>query len=145
MYKSKYTQRLGDDKTYKRPDVTYQEKLTKEEIKEKLDGYVKVIDINDVPLNTHMRYFIIDKDGNKVFRTGGMLQNKDNADTYVILSNGKLSWSVQIENAIFFKKLTHNDELNIIHEMYKKKLDEKDAIIAELNAKLHANSKSKKK
>ena len=92
-----------------------------------------------------MRYFIIDKDGNKVFRTGGMLQNKDNADTYVILSNGKLSWSVQIENAIFFKKLTHNDELNIIHEMYKKKLDEKDAIIAELNAKLHANSKSKKK
>ena len=43
---------------------TLQDKLTKEEIKEKLEDYIEVEDINKVPLNTHIRYFSI-KNGNK--------------------------------------------------------------------------------
>ena len=42
---SKYVNKLGTDKSYKRPNATYQEKLSADEISEKLQGYEKVDDI----------------------------------------------------------------------------------------------------
>lgn len=127
---SKYVKKLGADKSYKRPKVTYQEKLSGDEIAEKLQGYEKVDNIADVPLNTHIRYFKKQPDGTQVFRTGGFLHNKQNADVYVMLSNGKSIWSVQVKDTIFFKKLSHNDEIAALHTLYKKKLDAKDKKIA---------------
>ena len=48
--------RLGND-DYKRPKKTMQDKLnsSKEDIKSKLEDYVEVEDIGEVPLNTHLR------------------------------------------------------------------------------------------
>ena len=129
---SKYAKKLGSDKGYKRPKVTYQEQLTADEIAEKLQGYERVDDISEVPLNTHIRYFVIQPDGTQTFRTGGFLYNKQNADTYVMLNNGKNIWSVQVKNAIFFRKMSHSEEIQAIHALYKKKLDEKDALIVKL-------------
>jgi hypothetical protein len=129
---SKYVKKLGSDQTYKRPKVTQQEKLSAEEIANKLEGYEKVDDIAEVPLNTHIRYFTINPDGTQIFRTGGFLHNKQNADTYVMLSNGKNIWSVQVKNSIFFRKMSQKDEITAIHSMYKKKLEEKDEIIEKL-------------
>lgn len=121
-----------NDKNYIRPDKTYQETLTADEINEKLEGYEKVENIAEVPLDTHIRYFIINKDGENLFRTGGFLHNKTNPETYIMLSNGKNIWSVQIDNAIFFKKMTHKEELEALHNLYKSKLLEKDLIIKKL-------------
>jgi len=129
---SKYVKKLGSDKTYKRPKTTYQENLTADEIAEKMQGYEKVDNIAEVPLNTHIRYFITQKDGTQLFRTGGFLHNKTNADKFIMLSNGKSIWSVQINNAIFFKKMSHQEELDAIHALYKKKLDDKDLTISKL-------------
>jgi len=134
MYKR--TQRLGADKGYKKPDVTFQEQLTKEEIAEKLKGYEKVENIIDVPINTHVRYFIFDKDGNASFRTGGLLQNKNNGDVYVVLSNGTFSWSVQVNNAKFYRKLTHAEELATVHDAYQNKIDEQNDKIIDLKVQL---------
>lgn len=133
---SKKIEKLGSDKSYKRPKITYQEQLTGDEIQEKLSGYVKVDNIADVPLNTHIRYFIINDDGSQSFRLGGFLHRKDNADVYVRLSNGKNTWSVQVANAIFYKKISHKEEIESIHAMYKKKLKEKDEIIKKLKREL---------
>lgn len=129
---SKYTKKLGDDKTYKRPKVTYTEKLSADEIAEKLQGYEKVDDISEVPLNKHLRYFIKNKDGTQTYRSGGFLQHKENADKYVRLTNYKNSWSVQVNDAIFFKKMSHKDEIDALHKQYQKKLAEKDLIITKL-------------
>ena len=129
---SKYVKKLGSDTSYKRPKATYQEQLTADEIAEKLQGYERVDDISEVPLNTHLRYFVTEKDGSQVFRTGGFLHNKQNADTYVMLSNGKNIWSVQMKGAVFFKKMSQKDEIAAIHALYKKKLDQKDEIIDKL-------------
>ena len=123
---SKYTKKIGSDPAYKRPKKTMQEQLTAEEIAEKLQGYERVDDINEVPINTHLRYFTTEKDGTQVFRMGGFLQNKQNADKYVYLSNGKISWSVQPSKTIFFRKLSHTEEIDALHRHYKKKLAEKD-------------------
>jgi len=107
MQNQKITKRLSRDTSYQRPKKTYQDKLTPDEIEEKLEEYVKVEDINKVPLNSHIRYFTLnDKTGKKEFRLGGFLTNRDQSDKYVILSNGTISWSVQTLNSIFFKKMT---------------------------------------
>lgn len=129
---SKHVKKLGSDRSYKRPKVTYQEQLTADEIAEKLQGYERVDDISEVPLNTHIRYFTTNKDGTQTFRTGGFLYNKNNAETYVMLSNGKNVWSVQVKGAVFFKKMTHHDEIAALHALYKKKLDEKELVIKKL-------------
>uniref|UniRef100_A0A6C0CB82 Uncharacterized protein n=1 Tax=viral metagenome TaxID=1070528 RepID=A0A6C0CB82_9ZZZZ len=138
MYKR--TQRLGADKTYKKPDVTFQEQLSKEEIAEKLNGYEKVDNIMDVPINTHLRYFIFDNDGTASFRTGGLLQNKNNGDVYVVLSNGSFTWSVQVKTAQFYRKLTHVEELAMVHDAYQNKIDEQNDKIVDLKSQLKATS-----
>lgn len=137
---SKYVKKLGADKTYKRPVTTYQENLSADEIADKLQGYEKVDEIADVPLNTHMRYFAKQPDGTQVFRTGGFLHNKQNAETYVMLTNGKTIWSVQVKDAIFFKKMSQKEEIDTLHAMYKKKLAEKDDTIDKLKKYIKAKN-----
>ena len=136
---SKYAKKLGSDKNYKRPKTTYQEQLTADEIAEKLQGYERVDDISEVPLNTHIRYFTTLSDGSQAFRLGGFLHNKNNADTYIILNNNKNMWSVQVKGTIFYKKLSHKEEIEALHEMYKKKIHEKDAIIQKLKKYIKTN------
>ena len=108
--------KLGKD-DYDRPKHTKTEKLTMEEIKEKLEDYVEIDDISVVPLDTHLRYFAEvtdEKTGKKkkIFRLGGFLKNKNNYDKYVVLSstpssfsNGK-TWSANTKTSIFYKKMT---------------------------------------
>ena len=139
---SKYVKKLGSDKSYKRPKTTYQEKLSADEIAEKLQGYEQVDDISEVPLNTHLRYFRTNPDGSQTFRTGGFLHNKKNAETYIMLSNGKSVWSVQIKGTVFFKKMTHKDEIDAIHKLYKKKIAEKDLIISKLKRYIKSKMKT---
>tara|TARA_B100001093_G_scaffold518511_1_gene603619 strand:+ start:780 stop:1280 length:501 start_codon:yes stop_codon:yes gene_type:complete len=116
------TTRLSRDTSYNRPKKTYQQKLSPEEIKEKLLEYQQVDDITKVPLNTHVRYFSFNsKTGEKQFRLGGFLTRKEPDDPYVILSNGKSSWSVQKNSSIFFKKMSIKD-LRLEYEDTIKKL-----------------------
>ena len=135
---SKYAKKLGSDQTYKRPKKTFQEQLSADEIAKKLQGYEKVDDIAEVPLNTHIRYFKTNPDGTQVFRTGGFLHNKQDPEKFVMLSNGKNIWSVQVKDTVFFKKMSHNDELDAIHALYKKKLNEKDEVIDKLKKYIRA-------
>ena len=102
------TKRLKKD--VKKTNNSYQNSLSPAEIKEKLEEYKKIEDISTVSLNAHLRYFTInDKTGEKQFRLGGFLTKIDKEKGYVILSNGNVSWSVQINSSIFFKKMTFQE------------------------------------
>jgi hypothetical protein len=57
---NKVTKRLSNDKRYERPEKTYQDNLSNQDIKDKLKDYKKVIDIKTVSIGTHIRYFTID-------------------------------------------------------------------------------------
>ena len=59
----------------------------------RLENYERVDDIDDVPINTHVRYVTLDKDKKQLFRLGGLLKIVD--PRYVMLSNGRHTWSVQ--------------------------------------------------
>lgn len=136
--------KLGTDSQYKRPKKTFQEKLTNDQINDKLKGYERVEDISDVPLNTHIRYFLKMPDGTQAFRTGGFLHNKKEADTYVMLSNGQHIWSVQVKDAIFFRKMTHHEEIQALHNHYQKLLSEKDEKIDKLKKYIKTLNKNYK-
>ena len=82
--------------------------LTSQEIDNYLQGYTRITtsELSATPLNTHMRYFIRNGDGHLEFRKGGFLQVNEHCDRYVILTNGSMSWSVQVASAIFFRQNT---------------------------------------
>jgi hypothetical protein len=90
---------------YDRPDITYTDQLSKEQVEEKLQDYKKIDDIFKVPLGVHMRYFI-KKDGQLLFRLGGQFHKNTGLPDYVILTNGKTQWSVQVKDTIFYVKMT---------------------------------------
>ena len=116
MDKNKNTKKEYIVNDYERPKATKTDLLTPEEIKEKLEDYDKVEDIYKVSLGTHLRYFTVDDSGNKLFRMGGQLFRNNGLPTYIMLTNGNTKpWSVQIDNAIFYKKLTIDE----IKEQYK--------------------------
>lgn len=149
--------RLGDD-SYKRPKKTLTDKLTAEEIKEKLEDYIEVEDISKVPLNTHIRYFkeeINDK-GKKIkaFRMGGFLVNKNNYDKYVILSNvpdtgvinnNKKTWSVNTKISIFYRKQTLDEIKEEMQDEIEELNDEIETLKKELKKVKSENSKLKSK
>jgi len=86
------TFRLSKSK-YDRPEITYTDTLqTNANMNEKLQNYERVEDIEDIPLNTHVRYVTM-KNGKQRFCLGGFLIKR--YKKYVILSNGRQSWSVQ--------------------------------------------------
>ena len=91
---------------YKRPEKTYTDNLTQEDIDDMLDEYKMVDDISKVPLGVHLRYCVIDKNGKKKFRVGGFLHKNAGIPKYLILTNNTTSWTVQIKNTTFFRKMT---------------------------------------
>lgn len=124
---------------FNRPEVTYQDTLqNKKSMQEKLKNYERCDDIEDVPLNTHVRYVTIDKQNKQVFRLGGLLNRIH--PKYVKLSNGTHQWSVQryhyennneepIFETIFFRVIPKDIQLvNTINNQ--------DSKIKELEAKL---------
>jgi len=121
-----YVEKLDKTK-YSRPTSTFTDKLSKSEIMSKLEDYTKT-PVDKIPLGTHVRYFVVNDDGKKIFRMGGQLTKNDGMPKYVILSNGKNSWSVQASTSIFFKKMSTPE---IKHE-YEIKLSDKDKKIKEL-------------
>ena len=66
---------------------------------------------------------------------GGFLSNKNNPDKYVILTNGRKSWSVQVANSVFYRKMTneeikeeYEEELNEVKKLSKKLLKQNEKL-----------------
>jgi len=73
---------------YKRPEITYTDKLSKSQIKELLIDYERVKDVKElekIPPGTHLRYFEM-KNKELKFRTGGVLTVNSGLPDYIILS-----------------------------------------------------------
>ena len=147
------TNRLTNDTNYQKPKKTFQASLTNEEIKERLKGYKKVSDITKVIIGSHLRYFTKD-----LFRLGGFLSKFGENYKYLILSNGKKSWSVQLNNTNeFWVKMNSKDMQEqiqteveeIINDKYKKKYDDmknqSDYVLKMLKDQQKENEKLKKK
>jgi len=121
---------------YKRPEKTYTESLTEDDIKNKLADYEKIDSIDFVSKGTHVRYYSPSKDDPKKmkFCVGGFIKSKQ--EDYIVFSQnifgkGK-TWSVQKKGAIFYRKMSPNDLLQ-------RRIKQLEAENAELKAKLNQN------
>ena len=144
MSNKNITKRLSRDTNYKKTNKSYQDNLSPDEIKKKLEEYKQVDNIDEVNLNSHLRYFSFNpKTGKKQFRLGGFLTKIDKE--YVILSNGSLSWSVQKKNSVFFVKMNFADLKNELIEKISKKFEKKIEKLSEENQLLKETLKKVKK
>ena len=137
------TKRLTADNEYKKVGKSMQQGLSPDEIKEKLKEYTPLETIDDTPVNSHIRYFTIDNNGKKQFRLGGFLTKIDK--DYVVLSNGKLSWSVQKKNSIFFKKMSYDELKEELIEKISNKFEKKLLSLEKENETLKSALKDIKK
>lgn len=123
---------------YQRPNKTYQETLSNEDIQDKLKNYKKTNNVSNIPIGTHIRYFITDpKTNDNVFRLGGNLHKIDSQGRYITLSNGTLNWSVQLNSSILYYKM-NDDEIHdeLKNEIKKELLTEQSNIIKKKNNNL---------
>ena len=77
---------------YIRPQLTYTDKLSKEQVKELLVDYeqIKTLQqLQNINSGSHLRYFEY-KDGELKFRTGGILTIVSGLPDYIILNNNKI-------------------------------------------------------
>lgn len=119
---------------YQRPNTTYQDRLTNQDIKELLKDYIIVENIKDLPIGTHVRYYVYDSQTkNRKFRTGGNLIQIDSLGRFVKLAAGPVKWSVQVVNTLFYKKL-NSDEI---------KEEIKKEILSEINPNVNNEYKQK--
>ena len=113
---------------FERPEITYTDQLSKEEIQDKLADYSKVEDIYKVPLGVHLRYFV-KKDGQMLFRMGGQLFKNNGLPEYVILKSGNnAQWSVQIKDTVFYRKMTLAEIKQEYEDIIKKKNEKIQAL-----------------
>ncbi len=136
------TKRLSADTEYKKIGKSIQQNLSPDEIKEKLKEYIPLDTIDETPLNSHIRYFSINN-GKKQFRLGGFLTKIDT--DYVVLSNGKLSWSVQKKNSIFFKKMSYDELKEELIEKISNKFEKKIISLEKENEALKTTLKDIKR
>jgi len=138
--------RLNSDPNYIRPNKTINDSVqTNEKMKQFLRNYILVDNIDDVSLNTHIRYVTLDHNLKSVFRIGGLLSKK--LPKYIVLENKGITWTVkryhtlgdnneQFES-IFWKKQSNEDILNDIIERQKKELCKLRKIIEKAGIKIN--------
>jgi hypothetical protein len=122
MYVEPPTQRLSKTE-YDRPSTTITDTLQNDDaMLKKLEGYEEVDMLERVEYNTHVRYITL-KDGLPRFCLGGLLKRV--FEDYVVLSNGKVTWSVQ--------RNFYNEQRQIIFTTKFYKYISKDRINAMVN------------
>ncbi len=101
--------------------------LSTEEIKNRLTNYEQISDTQHLVYNNKIIYFEILPNGKYKFKPGGnLIVNKH--PVYIVLSNGKKTWSVQLDKHIIFREI----DLDSIKKKYEEIIKDKDKQIKEL-------------
>lgn len=125
--KNSVATRMSED-NYVRPKLTATDMLSREDIQERLKNYEQVSpdDVEKIVPGTRVQYFQVDKNDEMMrYRPGGtVIVNQ--YPVYLVLSNGRKSWSVQLKNNIIFKEI----DVDAIKKKYEERIKEKDREIA---------------
>jgi hypothetical protein len=129
----------GSSDGYARPSKTLQDRLSQDQIEEKLRGYRllggdvsggvtgggnRIAD--ELKPNAHVRYFT-ETDAGRKFRMGGFVKKIDANKNYMVLTNNTHSWCVDLNKATVYKKIDHDDFSNL-EKKYVKLAEEHSAL-----------------
>lgn len=112
--------RLSED-NYVKPPKTKSESLTLNELEDIFEDYTET-PIDQISVGSYIKYFS-KVNGKDKYRPGGKLINIKGLPNYVVLTNGKSTWSVQVQGTRFFKKMP----LTEIKNEYNQIIDELEA------------------
>lgn len=102
---SKILKRISQD-GYIKEGNSIQDNLTKEDIELLLEDYNEVLNITELKPTLEIRYFTTIKN-KKLFRMGGTIIKVDFDNKYIVLTNGKITWSVQLnDKTTLYRKMT---------------------------------------
>jgi hypothetical protein len=133
MYKK--NQRISED-NYKKKGTSVQDNLNDEDIEQLLEDYEEVNDVTELKNGLHIRYYSLVKKKNniyKIFRMGGTIIKIDPELKYLVLSNNKVNWSVQIKDSILYRKMT----LDEVKNFYENELDVKEFEVEQLKKEIN--------
>lgn len=135
--------RISKD-NYIKPANTIQDNLTKEDIDLLLEEYDEVENIQQLRNGIHIRYFTVSRLGRtekKLFRMGGTIIKVDLDKKYIVLSNGKITWSVQLNNKnILYKKMS-TEAIKDFYENEINTIESEQFLLKSTNNKLKINLK----
>jgi len=113
--------------------------LSAKELKNKVENFkqVKSKDVENLSIGSRIIYFeVVNIDGDTKFKYkpgGNLISN--GFPKYLYITNGKVNWSVQLDNHVIFK-LDNQDEINEKYEKKIKKLKTKVSLLESENKKL---------
>lgn len=120
--------KLSDD-NYKRPNVTATDLLSTSDIKSRLKNFEKIKknEIKNIKPYTRIQYFEVFADNKYRYKPGGsLLINK--APDYLVLTNGRKNWSVQLDSHIIFAEI----DIDLIKKEYEDIIAQKNRDIEHL-------------
>jgi len=124
-----------DDVEYTGPKKTFTQELSPDEINALLEGYTET-DYTLLKKGFHIRYFSPNKKtGEQEFKMGGTIIKIISPD-YIVLSNGSLNWSVQIDGTVFYQQMTMNEIKTELQVNFDADLHVKNLEIAKLKSQL---------
>lgn len=104
---------------YIRPEIMPNDFINPTELKKRLKYYDIVYDAIHLSSGTHIQYIEL-YEGNYRYKSGGIIITNKYPD-YIVLSNGRSSWSVQLKNNIIFKQKSIQDIITIYENIIYKK------------------------
>lgn len=125
-------QRLGDEvdeETYQRPEKTATDLLSPEEIKKRIANYEQVTGpaVGEIVPGARVQYFEVMDSNTYRYKPGGVVIVNKYPD-YMVLSNGRRNWSVQLVNHIIYKEI----DVTVLKSNYDTIIAEKDRQIEQL-------------
>jgi hypothetical protein len=130
--KASKVSRLGDQSdtdSYQKPEKTATDLLSPDEIKKRISNYEQVHGeaLAEIVPNTRVQYFEVLEDKSFKYKPGGIVIVNKYPD-YMVLSNGRRNWSVQLINHIIFKEI----DIDSLKSNYDTIIAEKDRQIEQL-------------
>jgi len=101
------------------PEIMPNDFINPLELKKRLKYYDIVYDAINLSSGTHIQYVEL-YEGNFRYKSGGIIITNKYPD-YIVLSNGRSSWSVQLKNNIIFKQKSIQDIITIYENIIYKK------------------------
>ena len=136
MNQQKKLIKISDD-GFKKTINTVQDNLTQEDIDILLEEYNQIESFIELKEGMHIRYYTLIKKNNsiqQIFRMGGTIIKLDLKKGYAVLSNGKVTWSVQLnENIIIYKKMTIEE----VKQFYETELDNKELELTKYKSQIN--------
>lgn len=111
------------------PAIKKKQSYTRSDIESQLKNYEKLdsVSVKELANGDRVRYFEVMGNSNFKYKPGGYVLI-NGAPEYLVLTNGKKNWSVQLATHVIFKALDYDK----MEEAHNKALADKDALIDKL-------------